>query len=126
MQGHLHGQLPEILSLKPMRDSPSLRNIHFTELFYFPFFSANFILFNLSLCSLHSSFTLTIPSPENLSKEKDKYNTALSDKTAMETCPGKMGAISVPEIIQQLQTAAFLRCDMSRNTILKRNVENIN
>ena len=44
-----------------------------------------------------------MPSVENLSKAKEKHDAALSDETAMGTCPAKMGAISVSAMLQQLQ-----------------------
>lgn len=63
----------------------------------------------LSLCSFLSSFTLTMLSRENLSQAKEKDNTALSEETAMGTCPAKMGAISVSEMVQQLQDSSILQ-----------------
>lgn len=50
-----------------------------------------------------------MPSLENLSSAKEKHNAALSEETAMGTCPGKMGAISVSEMVQQLQDSNILQ-----------------
>lgn len=46
---------------------------------------------------------------ENLSQAKEKHNSALSEETAMGTCPAKMGVISVSEMVQQLQDSNILQ-----------------
>lgn len=68
-----------------------------------------------------------MPSLANLSQAKEKHNTALSEEAAMGTSPAKMGAISVSEMVQQLQDSNILQsCPPKPEHYLKSTVESIN
>lgn len=111
MLGHFHGQLPEVKCVKKQFVTFQslililiiLRTYLSQFLFYFIVGFIFFYPFSFSDFFPLSSFTLTMLSVENLSSAKEKHNTALSEQTAVGTCPAKMGAISVSVMVQQLQ-----------------------
>lgn len=76
-------------------------NYYFYLFSYFSFYFIILFLFN---------FFLTRPSPENPSQSKEKHNTDLSEETAMGACPVKMGAISVPVLVQLRDSNILQRC----------------